>query len=169
MKQDSVRVISKKNYLILGLILLVSLLFLYYLYMWYDAWKDSKLNIPILDNYLEVINYNELDNYLVENPDSIIYVSVLEDEKIRDFEKKFKNSIRSNSIKNNILYMNITNDIDSITSDKYLINSHSIIDYPCILVFSDGNLVSFYDIDGNDYNISDMITFINNIKNGDEQ
>ena len=31
-----------------------------------------------------------LDNYLVENPDTIVYVSVLEDEVIRDFEKEFK-------------------------------------------------------------------------------
>ena len=43
-----------------------------------------------LDKYMSVINYNELDNYIVENPDTIIYVSVLEDEKIRGFEKKLK-------------------------------------------------------------------------------
>ena len=32
---------------------------------------------------MTVINYNELDNYLVENPNTIVYVSVLEDETMR--------------------------------------------------------------------------------------
>ena len=59
--------------------------------MWVDVYKESKINIPIMDRYMSVINYNELDNYIVENPDTIVYVSVLENEKIREFEKQLKN------------------------------------------------------------------------------
>ena len=60
--------------------------------MWVDVYKESKINIPILDKYMTVINYNELDNYIVENPDTIIYVSVLEDEKIID-ENNLENKL----------------------------------------------------------------------------
>ena len=81
------RVIPFKNYIILLVIIVVSLLLVRYFYMWFDAYNDTKLNMPILDKYMEVINYNELDNYLIENPNTIIYVSVLENSEIRDFEK----------------------------------------------------------------------------------
>ena len=94
MKKVELRVVPKKNYLILGIILIVSFLLVYYLYMWVDVYNESKLNKPILDKYMEVINYNELDNYLVESPNAIIYVSVLENTEIRDFERKFKSILK---------------------------------------------------------------------------
>ena len=60
---------------------------------------------------MEVINYNELDNYLVESPDAIIYVSVLENETIREFEKKFKDAFKKKEIDNSVLYMDITDEL----------------------------------------------------------
>ena len=74
MNKDNLRVIPIKNYLILGIVIIVTLLLLYYFYMWIDAYNETKLNKPILDKYLEVINYNELDDYLIENQDTIIYI-----------------------------------------------------------------------------------------------
>ena len=65
------RVIPKKNYIILSVIIVASIVLLYYFYMWFLAYKDSKINMPILDKYVNVINYNELDNYIVENPDDV--------------------------------------------------------------------------------------------------
>ena len=106
---DKLRKIPVKNYIILGGIIVVTLFILYYFYCWVDVYKESKINIPILDKYMMVINYNELDNYIVENPNTIVYVSVLENEEIRGFEKKLKNKYKSNSVNNEILYMNITN------------------------------------------------------------
>ena len=84
MKKEELRTIPTKNYIILGVVILVSILLLYYLYLWFDNYNETKLNMPILDKYMEVINYNELSDYLVENPDAIIYVSVLENSNIRE-------------------------------------------------------------------------------------
>ena len=50
--------------------------------------KKSQENMEIIKD-----NYNELSDYVVENPNTIVYVSVLENEEIREFEKKFKNFI----------------------------------------------------------------------------
>ena len=83
--------IPLKNYIILAVVLILSIILVIYFYMWYNAYEESKLNTMIMDKYLQVINYNELNNYLVENKDAVIYSSVLEDQKIRHFEKKFKN------------------------------------------------------------------------------
>ena len=103
MSKSELRKIPMKNYIILGVVILVTMLILYYFYMWVDVYKESKINIPIMDKYMNVINYNELDNYIVENPDTIVYVSVLEDENIREFEKKFKIKYKNNQINNELL------------------------------------------------------------------
>lgn len=164
--KDSLRVIPNRNYIILGIVLAVTFLLLYYFYMWVDVYNESKINRPILDRYMDIINYNELDNYLVENPDCIIYVSVLENMEIREFEKKFKVSFKNNELDKDILYMDVTNDInDKILRnelhDKYSIERNSM---PYVIVFEDGVKKSLYSVYENGMNVDRMINFINNIK-----
>ena len=169
MKREAFRKIPVKNYIILGIVILITLLILYYFYCWVDVYKESKINIPILDKYMIVINYNELDNYIVENPDTIVYVSVLEDEKIREFEKELKNKYREKEIDNEILYMNITddiknNDIKDDMIEKFSINGIDVTDVPSVLVFSDGKLDSIYSVSDNDYDIDKFLVYINSIE-----
>ena len=56
-----------KNYIILAVILIFTILLVVYLFNWQSIYQKNKLQEPILDKYLMVINYNELDDYLVEN------------------------------------------------------------------------------------------------------
>ena len=174
MKKDELRKIPVKNYIILGIVIVVTMLILYYFYMWVDVYKESKVNIPIMDKYMTVINYNELDNYVVENPDTIVYVSVLENDEIRQFEKKFKNKYKHDLIDNDVLYMNVTDDIsdkslkDGMVS-KYFVNGLNITNVPCLLVFKDGMLKSIYSVKDNEYDIDRFTIYINNIDmDGDE-
>ena len=169
MKKVELRVVPKKNYLILGIILIVSFLLVYYLYMWVDVYNESKLNKPILDKYMEVINYNELDNYLVESPNAIIYVSVLENTEIRDFERKFKSILKKNQLEKEVLYMDITEELkkSSIKNEmisKYTINNLSIVNVPVILVIDNGELRIIYGIKDNNYDVESLKLFINNIR-----
>ena len=168
MKNEELRIIPKKNYIILGIIILVTLCLLYYFYMWFDAYNETKLGKPILSKYMEVINYNEIDNYIVENPNTIIYVSILEDENIRKFEKKVKNSYKNNDINAEILYLDMTKDImnNQILQEidyKYSLNSLSMKDVPCVIVIENGVLDTIYSIRDNDYNIDKFERFVNNI------
>lgn len=168
MKNDSIRKVPLKNYIILSVVIIVTLLILYYFYMWVDVYKESKINIPIMDKYMEVINYNELDNYLVENPDTVVYVSILEDDEIREFEKKFKNKYKYNKIHNEILYLNITDDINdknikSEMENKYLLNNLNMTDVPCIIVFKNGIVKSIYSVSDNDYDIDMLVSYLNNL------
>ena len=102
-KNELLREVPRKNYIYLFLILLGSLLLLLYIYTWYDAYNENRLNTSIMDKYLTVINYNELDNYIIENKNAVIYVSILGNEDISKFEKKFKNLVSEHNLKNDIL------------------------------------------------------------------
>lgn len=167
------KVIPLKNYIILFVIIVVSLLLVRYFYMWFDAYNETKLNMPILDKYMEVINYNELDNYLIENPNTIIYVSVLENSEIRDFEKEFKEVFKNGKIENEVLYLDITEDIKNEKTKKemkkkYSLNSVSILDVPAILVIDDGELKSINTISSTNYDIERIETLINGVVFGEE-
>ena len=120
--------IPLKNYILLSIVLILTIVVVIYFFLWKNTYEKSKLQTPILDDYLLVINYNELNNYLVENKDAIIYVSKLNDESIRLFENKFKN----------------------IINKKY---GKEMTEAPTIVIIKDGKISSSYNIKENKYNI----------------
>lgn len=166
MNKDELRVIPKKNYIILGVVIIVTLFILYYFLMWIDVYNETKLNKPILDKYMEVINYNELSDYLVENPNTIIYVSVLEDKEIREFEKKVKVLFKKHEIDKEILYMDITTDLNNkeIKNEminKYNFGNYNITNVPLVIVFENGIVKNIFSAFNNEYNIDSFKIFIN--------
>lgn len=167
--KEELRNIPKKNYVILGIVILVSLLIVYYLYMWFTAYTATKEGEAILDKYMTVINYNELDNYLVENPDGIIYVGILNNEEISKFERKFKNSIKNSKINKEVLYLNITDEISNVNKvkemkERYTVNYADITNVPNIMVFENGEIKTIYSIKDNGYDVDKAVKFINDIK-----
>ena len=157
MKREK-KVIPVKNYIYLFIIIIVTVLIVFYFYLWYLTYEESKLNNQIMDRYLQVINYNELSNYVDENNNAFIYVSVLEDKKIRDFELEFKKLIiDSSNLKKEILYNK--NLINKVKQD-YQKEEKNITNVPCILVFKNGVLSQIYDIKENNYDITKIKTFL---------
>lgn len=166
MNKEKIREVPLKNYLILGIILLITGLLLFYLYSWFDKYEESKLNRPILNKYMTVINVNELDNYLVENPNANIYVSILNDERIREFEKSVKKSYRDDLIDSSILYLDVTNisKNDRIyMTEKYYLNNYNILDVPCVASFSNSKISSIYSVSDNGYDIDNFIRYVNGL------
>ena len=147
--------IPLKNYILLSIVLILTIVVVTYFFMWENTYEKSRLQTPILDDYLLVINYNELNNYLVENKDVIIYVSELNNENIRLFENKFKNIINKNNLNNKILYLDLTkelkeNDIVREINQKY---GKEMTEVPSIIIIKYGKISSSYNIKENSYNV----------------
>ena len=147
--------IPLKNYILLSVVLILTIVVVIYFFLWKNTYEKSKLQTPILDDYLLVINYNELNNYLVENKDAIIYVSKLNDESIRLFENKFKNIINKNNLNNKILYLDLTEELKENNIVKEINKKYGkeMTEVPTIVIIKDGKISSSYNIKENKYNI----------------
>ena len=147
--------IPLKNYILLSIVLILTIVVVIYFFLWKNTYEKSKLQTPILDDYLLVINYNELNNYLVENKDAIIYVSKLNDESIRLFENKFKNIINKNNLNNKILYLDLTEELKENNIVKEINKKYGkeMTEAPTIVIRKDGKISSSYNIKENKYNI----------------
>lgn len=166
MNKNELREVPIKNYVILLGVILGSFLLLYYFYKWFDTYEESRLNMRIMDSYMQVINYNEIDDYVTENPDTVIYVSVLQNKEIREFEKLFKQKYRDKLISTKMLYLDITELSDSEKNSlatKYYYNNLSIVDVPCLLVFNNGVVDAIYSVKDNNYNIDSFLMYVNQI------
>lgn len=147
--------IPLKNYILLSIVLILTIVVVIYFFLWKNTYEKSKLQTPILDDYLLVINYNELNNYLVENKDAIIYISKLNNENIRLFENKFKNIINKNNLNNKILYLDLTEELKENNIVKEINKKYGkeMTEVPTIVIIKDGKISSFYNIKENKYNI----------------
>ena len=147
--------IPLKNYILLSIVLILTIVVVIYFFLWKNTYEKSKLQTPILDDYLLVINYNELNNYLVENKDAIIYVSKLNNENIRLFENKFKNIINKNNLNNKILYLDLTEELkeNNIVKEINKKCGKEMTEIPSIIIIKDGKISSSYNIKENKYNI----------------
>lgn len=155
------REIAFKNYIILALVLIITIIGVIYIFMWYSSKEKSKLELPILDDYIMPINYNELNDYIVENKDAVIYTSALNDVNIRLFENKFKNVIVKNNLNSSILYLDLTNEIkDNNVLLKMEKKYGTKVDIPSVMVFRDGVLTDVYNIKKDNYNIKKLEKYL---------
>ena len=158
-KNEVLREVPKKNYIYLFLILLGSIFFLIYLCTWHQAYNENELNTSIMDKYLTVINYNELDNYIIENKNAVIYVSILGNEDINNFEKKFKNLVAEHNLKNEILYLDISNENITSATNKLSIEQ----EFPYLIVYTNGIITDTYSINENSYSNDKIEKYLNRI------
>ena len=154
-----------KNYIFLGIILLFTILVLIYFYKLHAKYEEENANISIMNKYMQVINYNELDSFIIENKDAVIYMSKLGNKKIRNFEIEFKKVIIDNSLKNEILYLDMTNIVKD--NDKYqnFINKYKSkdsinIEIPSLIIFKNSKIEKVYNIKENNYNIEKITEYL---------
>ena len=158
-KKEKSKAIPMKNYIYLFAILLGSVLLLTYVYTWYNTYNENKLYTSIMNQYLTVINYNELDDYIVENKNAILYVSILGDKDINRFEEQFKNNLIDNNLRNNILYLNVTDETKQNAIAKLNIDEN----FPYLVVYTNGKVTDTYSIRNNNYSIKKTIKYLNRI------
>ena len=146
--------IPKKNYFILGIILIISCILVYYINAWYSLYQYEKRGNSPITTYMEIINYNEVENYIAENSDAIIYVSKSNNLKIRKFEEDNEKLFKKLELNYNILYMDVK-DVNKDLKIKYNVN-----EYPTILFFKNKRLVNKYVLELDNINYSDMKNII---------
>lgn len=146
--------IPKKNYFILGIILIISCILVYYINAWYSLYQYEKRGNSPITTYMEIINYNEVENYIEENSDAIIYISKSNNLKIRKFEEDNEKLFKKLELNYNILYMD-AKDVNKGLKIKYNVN-----EYPTILFFKNKRLVNKYVLELDNINYNDIKNII---------
>lgn len=140
-KNDDLRKIPTKNYVILLIIFLITFLLVYYLYRFYVVYSSYQKETPIIRDVLPEITDQELEHYIQESPSIVIYMCTASDDTCRNFEKSFKKLINKKNLSTYITYLNLSNaDIDNFTNkfnNSYQYKQKLTNNYPALVVFED--------------------------------
>jgi hypothetical protein len=163
---------SFKSYLILLFCFVVGIGLCIYVFSWYKVIDNNKKNIPIIRGTLTEINDKELDNYILENSDTVLYLCTSNNVRCRNYEKDFKKIINSKSLKDYIVYVNLTG-IDQVKfvkrfNEKYSYKTSLKTSYPALIVFEDGEIVDLIEYSKeNKLTSKKTIEFLENNKVGE--
>ena len=147
-KEEKKKEIPLQNYVILGVIIIITLLGVLYLCSWYRQYQDNKINKPVITNVLREVQFNNLDTVLTERDMLIMYMCTTDENICRSFEKKFSEYIKDNNLTEEIVYLNLGYSSDENNLLDTVYNTYKsdtlvkkIYEYPTLVIFNQGEIV----------------------------
>jgi len=153
------RKIPLKNYFILALVVILSGIIVYFLGNFYINKKryDEKENHVL--SFLKEIYVDDFENFIIENPDTIIYINRIDNSKNKKLEKKLKKEIIERNYEQDIIYIDSTeissNFVDVL--NNHIDNKLNII--PNVIIVKDGKICNVMYINSNT-KYSEIIDFM---------
>lgn len=133
---------SIKDYLLLAFIYLMTIILVLYFCKTYMVYREYQKEIPVISRSLMEIMPDDLEHYIIDNPEVVVYMCSAPDDECRSFEKKFKKFIKKKEITDEIIYLNLTNvDLEQFTKDfnkKYPNTLKLTKHFPAFVFFADG-------------------------------
>ena len=148
-----------KNYILLGIICILTIALAFYLASWYTWTQNYYKNNSVMVDVLTEIKEAEIAKYVVDNPHAILYISSGKDQSHKEFEKELKKLFVKNNITQKIVYLNLdkvkkTNFLNEF-KNEYFIDSikEDIVEIPNLITFEDGKAISYIKNHTNIYDI----------------
>ena len=160
--------VPMKNYFILALIFLVTVIGVFYAREWYNTSKAYYAQNSVMTKVVREIKSEEIANYTLENQKFVLYVASGKNIELKDFEDEFKNLIQDMDLVDSVLYMNLDgvepngfydllrNDFSAMSRIKNQIIDDSSAS---LYVFTDGKITSVLN-NVNDYSMKRLESII---------
>ena len=155
------RIIPKKNYIIVGIITIVTLILTFALSTYYKNQKNYENEMNAIMSFLSEIKIEELDNFITENHDIMIYVSN-SDINNNEIQVKVKKVINRNNYAKDIVYLNmkdLSEEFYASFASKYFddkTNTNIVSD--SLIIMKNGKVINIINI--TEENISDLVKII---------
>lgn len=143
------RVIPKKNYLYLVIMLVLVVIITFFIFEMNKKYQSRKLESSYLDGYVSEVNVSDLNNILTEpNSEQFILITKTGSEEIYKLETELKKVIKSRDLRDNFIYIDYTDKENDIKELNKILNS-DIKTIPAVVYYKDGEYVKTIDSSSN--------------------
>ena len=154
------REIPKKNYLIFSVIVFFTLAVTITSYVIYENNKEYQNSIPVIRGSASEIEAKDLDEFLIENENALLYFGVAKDKNSREVEEGLVKLISKRDLK--VIYVNLSNVEDKEKfylsfNEKYTTNENiKLNNYPAFAIFKGGRVIDLVEKKENFLYIGDI-------------
>ncbi len=133
-----------RNYIITIVLFIACCGVILYLRELYKVNEEANKKIPILQGYISEIYNEDLEHYILDNPNTIVYMCIANDDDCRTFEREFKKLLKTDKYNDRLVYLNLT-DVDQNSfidtfNSKYNNKNKLTRKYPAFVLFEDGKI-----------------------------
>ena len=145
------RKIPVKNYFILAIVVLLTVVLAFYMRDWYNTSKEYYAQNSVMTKVVREIKSEEIANFTLENQKFILYVSSGQNVELKNFENDLKDLIKRMDLSEEVLYMNLdgvdTNTFYNSLKNQFAVNTRvknqiSINSSSSMYVFTDGKITT---------------------------
>ena len=135
-----------RNYIITLILFIACFGLVLYLRELYRVNEAEQKKIPVIQGYISEIYSDDLEHYIMDNPNGVIYMCIANDENCRTFEREFKKLLKKDEYNDNLAYLNLM-DVDQNKfleefNSKYIYKVKLSKDYPAFVLFEEGKVKS---------------------------
>ena len=135
-----------RNYIITLILFIACFGLVLYLRELYRVNEAEQKKIPVIQGYISEIYSDDLEHYIMDNPNGVIYMCIANDENCRTFEREFKKLLKKDEYNDNLAYLNLM-DVDQNKfleefNSKYIYRVKLSKDYPAFVLFEEGKVKS---------------------------
>ena len=167
--------IPRNNYVIAAIISILTFVIVGYFAFWYTETKEYSDDDAVMTGYLLEIGeeslIDNLSNYLLDNPNTVLYMTHDSNIVVKNFEEQFKQFINDNNIKQSFIYI----DLNKVEDKKFisefknnffaegLKNKNVEVEkQPNLFIFKEGKIQSILYYTKQSINMSDVKIFLEN-------
>ncbi len=139
------RKVPVKNYVLLFILVGVTVFLTYYFCGLYNQ-HHTKSYTSFFSTFITEIKEDDIENYVLENPNVVLYISDKTDESLEDLEKKMKEFLTEKNVYSYFVYINVPKELDKKLEnfqEEYKL-SLDFKNLPILIAFQDGELKEVY-------------------------
>ena len=133
-----------RNYIITIVLFIACCGLVLYLRELYRVNEAEQKKIPVIQGYISEIYNDDLEHYIMDNPNGVIYMCIANDENCRAFEREFKKLLKKDEYSDNLAYLNLIdvdqNEFLNNFNSKYIYKTKLSKEYPAFVLFEDGKV-----------------------------
>jgi len=143
--KDNKRVVPKKNYLYLLIMLLIVVFVTFGVVNINNYYDEKKLEKSYFDGYISEVTLKDMKNILTE-PSSEMFIIITEvnNEEIYKQEKEIKKVIKKRDIRDNIMFIDYTDNKNDLSELNKSLGSN-IKSIPAIIYYKNGQIATSID------------------------
>lgn len=156
---NKIKNIPSKNYIIITLIFIITFGMCFSIYSYFKIKKEEENNVPVIRGVIPEIEIKDLDDFILEHDDFLLYVGVANNSNCRNLEEDLIKFIKDKKI-TDIYYLNITNSVNKVNlyndfNSKYA-NNIKLNNYPAFIIFRDKKIYDLVERKDNSLYIGDI-------------
>lgn len=164
--KNSKRKVTVGNYITLAIIFIVALLALYLGRKVYLDYEQYSLKTVVLSGVVSELRPSEVDNYIRDNADVLLFIGVSNDTNSRKIEKELLKLINKDKLVEEIVYLNLSDEENKSVvienfNKKYVVNdNHKIDNYPAMVLLVERKVTATVSKKGKELKYSEIEKFL---------